>query len=402
MSTQSGPLVAGFRRTALIVGAGIGGLSCAIALARTGWSVRLLERSAQLSAVGAGIQLGPNAVRILEGWGLLEPLQACAFEPEALQTWSWRDARLLSHVPLRLDGQSRWDMPYLQVHRADLQAVLLEAAMQSGCELLLDHELVSVDWRRPSLRTSQAELLEGDLIIGADGIRSRVQGELFGATAARFTGQMAWRLLLPAESEAVIPPSASIWMGPGKHLVHYYVNAGQTINVVGVVERADWTEESWAAPGEPSLLRADFADAPPPVRRLLASADGQPCHRWGLFDRPALPRWHRGRVALLGDACHPMLPFLAQGAAMAIEDAWVLAASLQCERSIEDALERYTRLRKPRTDWVQSASRRNARIFHLRGVAAWARNTVLRLKLASPEGLAQRLYAYRVSEPASS
>ncbi len=375
---------------ALIAGAGIGGLSCAIALARAGWQVQVFEQAGSLSEIGAGLQLGPNATRILGHWGLLPSLRACAFEPVALCARDWRSGAVLNRSTLGGAGGA----PYLQIHRADLQAALRRAIdVLPGVQLLLDH---AVDGVEPDTATlsSAGRIYTGDLVIGADGIRSSVRELLFADPATEYTGQSAWRLMLPASRlpEGLIPPEASLWMGPGRHLVHYFVRGGQLVNVVGVVERPAWSTASWTQAGDFAEMQADFAGAHPDIQTLIAAAQGLPCYRWALHDRPAMPQWSRARATLLGDACHPTLPFLAQGAAMAIEDAAVLAAELDRGDDVEAALRRYQQRRLPRTRWVQQASRRNARIFHLRGLAAALRNWTLRRGLAGPGRLTRRLY----------
>ncbi len=382
--------------TALIVGGGIGGLAAAIALARQDWQVRIYEQAAALNEVGAGLQLGPNATRILETWGLLESLRAVGFQPQALQARDWCSGQILSEQALGAQAQSDWGAPYLQLHRADLQQVLAQAvAGFAHCSLHLGQAVTEVDPDAGCLRAN-GQSHQGDLIIGADGIHSVVRRSLFGPQRPRYTGQTAWRLLIPstALASARPPPYASLWLGPGKHLVHYFVQGGRLLNCVGVVEKADWQTESWTEQADFAALAADFSDAHGDIRSIIAAAAGQACFRWALFDRAPLPSWQRHTTTLLGDACHPTLPFLAQGAAMAIEDAAVLADTLHNEPDVVRALPRYWRRRIQRTRWIQQASARNARIFHLRGAGAAARNLLMRSGVAGPEKLATRLYAF--------
>ncbi len=382
---------------AAIVGAGIGGLACALALGRLqNWQVHVFERAESLSELGAGLQLGPNAVRCLQRWGLLAPLRAVAFEPQGLCSRDWHSGERLSYLSLRQRIQSRWQGAYLQIHRADLQQVLYQSMTQMpNCQLHLGHAVSAVNSRSGELLAG-AKRLQADLIIGADGIRSTVRQLLLPDTRTRYTGQTAWRLLIPTDTvpQGLIADDATIWMGPGKHLVHYYVRGGRWINCVGVVEQAHWSEESWTQPADFNTLARDFHDAHADVRQLIQAAAGQTPYRWALFDRAPMPHWHRDKVVLLGDACHATLPFVAQGAAMAIEDATVLADCLAANASLEQQLTRYTQRRRPRTDWIQRASKRNARIFHLRGAAARARNLALRSGLAKPVKLADRIYDF--------
>ncbi len=351
---------------AILIGGGIGGLAAALALARRGVSVTVLERSPVLGEAGAGLQLGPNATRVLFGLGLREPLLAKAFIPEAAEIRAASDQRLLLRTALGALAEDRWGAPYLQLHRADLQVLLHEAVLAAGCEVRLGATVVAVEQDDIRVRVilSDAAVIEADFAVGADGVRSGVRQSLFGDGAPRFTGQVAWRGMVATDrlSPGAVPPVAGIWAGPGRHFVHYYVRGGQAVNFVGVVER-DWREESWTEPGDPRDLQADFAGWPAVVTAICAAATTP--FRWALFDRPPLPAWTRGRVTLLGDAAHPMLPFLAQGAAMAIEDAAVLAHRVAGTPDLPDALRAYAQDRRPRTSRVQAASRFNARLFHL-------------------------------------
>jgi salicylate hydroxylase len=387
----------------IIAGAGIAGLTVSLALAEKGWRVSLVERTEQLSEVGAGLQLGANAVRILSELGLAEPLMAAGFAPQAAEVRVAATGKLLLRNPLGAEAQARWGAPYLQISRTDLQFILLNAAKDHPqINLRLGAEVVSVepDGSTATAILADGERIEGDLVIGADGVRSRLRNALFGSQPLQFTGQVAWRGLVPAErfSPGLIPPVAAVWTAPAKHFVHYYVCGGRMVNFVGVVER-DWREESWTEPGDPAELQADFAGWPEPVRAICAAVE-QP-FRWALYGRPPMPRWSRGRATLMGDACHPMLPFLAQGAAMAIEDAAVLALELEQNTDVPGALQAYEQTRLPRATKVQSWSRRNARLFHLPqpasealfGAAALADRFV-------PGGAAARfdwLYGYRTT-----
>lgn len=351
---------------AILIGGGIGGLAAALALARRGVSVTVLERSPVLGEAGAGLQLGPNATRVLFELGLGETLVAKAFAPEAAEIRAATDQRLLLRNALGATAEARWGAPYLQLHRADLQALLHDAVLAAGCAVRLGASVLRIEQDTDRVRVilSDGTALEADLAVGADGVRSGVRQALFGDGAPRFTGQVAWRGVVPVDRlpPGTVPPVAAVWAGPGRHFVHYYVRGGQAVNFVGVVER-DWREESWTEPGDPAELQADFAGWPPVVRAICAAATSP--FRWALFDRPPLPAWTKGRVTLLGDAAHPMLPFLAQGAAMAIEDAAVLSHRLEGASDVPQALKAYEQDRLARTRRVQAASRFNARLFHL-------------------------------------
>lgn len=386
---------------AILIGAGIGGLTAALALGRRGVSVTVLERAPVLGEVGAGVQLGPNATRSLFDLGLEAALRDVAFEPEAAEIRSARTGALRLRNRLGARAQDRWGAPYLQIHRADLQNALLSAVQATpGVDLRLGADVWDLrhDDRGAEVTLETGETIRGDIAVGCDGLRSHVREHLFGKDAATFTGQVAWRAVVPTERlpKGLVPPIAAVWTGAGKHCVHYFVKSGRAVNFVGVVER-DWRVESWSEVGAPADLIADFAGWPEPVEAICRAADAP--FRWALYDRPPLQRWSVGRVSLLGDACHPMLPFLAQGAAMAIEDAAVLAHQVANVSDPSEALSAYEAARKSRTSRVQAASRFNARLFHLPDLAGQAAFTAAGLAdLVTPGGAGSRfdwLYGYK-------
>ena len=234
---------------------------------------------------------------------------------------------------------------------------------------------------------------QGEFLVGADGIHSVVRTALFGAEAPTFTGNVAWRGLVPAGRlpPGLVRPMATAWWGPNKHFVHYYVRRGELVNCVCVVEKQGWEVESWTERGDQAELKADFAGWHETIQQLIDNMDPDACYKWALFDRPPMARWSDGCVTLLGDACHPTLPFMAQGAAMAIEDGAVLARCVAGAGDIRQGLARYESLRRARTAGVQVGSRRNAKVFHLAGPSAWLRNRVV----GRASGSAMRkLYGY--------
>jgi salicylate hydroxylase len=367
----------------IIVGGGIGGLTAALACAERGFDVTVLEQAASFGAIGAGIQLSPNATRVLHALGLDPALRRVAFVPEGTEVRHWRKGNVLSANPLADAALQAFGFPYYHIHRADLMAVLEDAARARANIVLVNAarvEHVDHDERKATVTTTAGNRHRGDVLIGADGIHSVVRSALFGPEAPTFTGNVAWRALVPVERlpADLVRPMATVWWGPHKHFVHYYVRGGALVNCVCVVEKRGWETESWTARGEHAELAADFTHWHDTVQTLIDRMDRDACFKWALFDRPPMPRWGDRRVSLLGDACHPTLPFMAQGAAMAIEDAAVLAACLAGDPDSSRALARYEERRRSRTRRIQEGSRRNAKIFHMTGVQAWFRNRAAR------------------------
>jgi salicylate hydroxylase len=368
----------------LVCGAGIGGLTAALALARTGQRVTVLERAAALEEVGAGLQVSPNAARVLVDLGLGDALEACAVRPQALKVMSGVSGAELMDVPLGPMVSARHGAPYWVVHRGDLQGILARAVRATASiRLCLDTPVEDVAVEPGRVRVScrsQGRLttIEGDVLVGADGIWSTVRTRLVDSHASAHRRQTAWRALVPVE--AVDPPFRApatwLWLSPDAHLVHYPVQAGRMVNVVAIVSDR-WRSAAWSTQGSREDLLARFAGFPEAGRRLIeAPANWM---KWALFDRPPAKSWGEGRVTLLGDAAHPMVPFLAQGAAMAIEDARVLADCLAEGVDPAAALRRYEGLRRPRTAKVQKEARETGNRFHLSGPLAMARDVTLRL-----------------------
>ena len=351
-----------------IAGGGLGGLFAAAALARLGHEVSVHERAERFEEVGAGVQMSPNASRLLRGIDALSEVEADAFRPEAAELKLGRSGATILHLPLGDVAEARWGAPYLNVHRADLLAAVERAARAAGARLVDGAGVEGAESAGGSaaLRLETGEEIEADLVIGADGARSAIRDAIHGPSPARYTGQTAWRGLVPAAAlpPGLVHPTATVWAGDGRHLVTYHLRRGALVNFVAVVEQPVWDGEDWRTPGDIAALRQAFAGWAPGAASVLAAAES--CSLWGLFDRPPLTSWRSGRIGLLGDACHPMLPFMAQGAAQAFEDGAALAVSLGREASPEAALRRYERLRKPRATRVQRMAWSNARLFHAR------------------------------------
>ena len=372
----------------LVAGAGIGGLTAALALARAGIEVTLLEKAQALEEVGAGLQLSPNASRVLRGLGILDAVIAVATRPVAIRVRGARNGRDLSVMPLT-DAETRWGAPYLVAYRADLQRILMAAvAAEPAVEVHLGTALAGFGVTASGVSVTAKQGLmkrgfEGDALIGADGVRSAVRAKLTADAAdpPLEGGRTAWRALVDAATlDAMFTaPETSLWLGDNAHLVHYGVQGGRRVNVVAITRDAIAADPDnlWARPGDPATLRARFATWHESARGLIAAAPAWTT--WPLFDRAALPAWNAGRVALLGDAAHPILPFLAQGAAQAIEDAAALADAVAGTRDLPRALAHYSRERQPRATRVQEEARRLGRIYHLGGPLAAARDAAMRL-----------------------
>lgn len=351
---------------ALIAGGGIAGMAAALGFARAGWEVELFEQAETLGEVGAGLQLSPNACRVLDRLGVLPDVRARSSAPESAELRDGLTGQPIYRAELGAAAEARWGAPYLHAHRADLLDVLAGAAAGAGVRLTLGSTATGAVSRPDSaaLHLEGGAIAEGDVVIGADGIRSRLRGVAGPVEGPRFTGQVAWRGLVPVGSlpRGAVLSGATVWMGPGRHVVAYPVRNGALVNIVAVLEREDWAEEGWSLPGDPDELRAAFAGWAPPVPALLEAV--RDCFLWGLFDRPEQVRWTRDRISLIGDAAHPMLPFLAQGAAMALEDGAALIRHLGRNPNVVAALHAYEEERWPRVVRVRQRSRANGRLFH--------------------------------------
>lgn len=341
-------------RPVVIVGGGVAGLTAALALRQRGADATVLERAPALAEVGAGLQLSPNAMRVLDVLGLVPALDAVSLPSRAVRL---RDAQGADVV--RLDLARHRPTRFRFIHRARLIEVLEQAARQAGVRIDLAQDIAAPP--------------DAPLLIGADGLHSRIRAALNGREVPFFTGQTAWRAVIADGDQT---PEAQVFMGPGRHLVSYPL-AGGLRNIVAVLETRDWQDEGWSRPDDPVNLRAAFAGFRGPVPAWLARVDR--VHVWGLFRHPVASRWQDGRMAILGDAAHPTLPFMAQGACMAIEDAWTLAACLDATPGQTAALARYETLRIPRATRIVAAANDNARNYHLTGPKRLAAHAALRI-----------------------
>ena len=341
-----------------LLGAGIAGLACARALALRGAEVTVLEQADAIREVGAGLQISPNGAAVLRALGLGEALDRAGTAATGVRLTDGPTAEPVLSMDLR--GRD-----FRLLHRADLIALLLEGARGAGAELRLLQRIETVDLTgaRPRIVTAQGAALTPDLLIGADGLHSLTRAALNGAAAAVFTGQVAWRAVLPEAEAEDTAALAEVHMGPGRHLVSYPLRGGRQRNIVAVEERSRWAEESWTLRDDPMDLRLAFETFSPRVRGWLDRVEE--VHLWGLFRHPVARHWHGGRAVILGDAAHPTLPFLAQGANMALEDAWVLADCLARHDTPEAAFAAYQQARAARCARIVAASTANARAYHL-------------------------------------
>lgn len=345
-----------------IVGAGIGGLAAAVALSRTGWSVAVYEQAQRFERVGAGLQLAPNATAALRGLGLLPAVQARANRPQAWRSYDAHSGVVCREEELGDAMVRRYGSPYLHVHRSDLHEALLREAHRL-CPVHLGRRLDGIE-QTPSgllLRFKDGSQGFAHTLIGADGIHSTVRQILFGPAQARFSEMVAYRGLVPRNRlrGQNIAPEAAKWWACDRHLVHYWISGGRELNYVAPVPAPEWTQESWSDSGSVDDLVTALADFVPHIRSLVR--ESSTLFRSALFDRDPLPAWGEGQITLLGDAAHPMLPFMAQGSAMAVEDAVVLARVLH-QGEIEDApaaFSTYEQARKARTTAIQAGSRAN-------------------------------------------
>ena len=372
----------------IVAGAGIGGLAAALALARAGQRVTVLERSAEFAPIGAGIQLGPNAMKVLASWGLQDALLAHACLPQAIAVRHASTGRSISRILLGSAVQQRYGQVYATVHRAHLHAVLLAAVQaQPSVQVLCGVPVQGVQtFPNSTVQVSTPEhTYTADALVAADGVWSSVRPLVFADGAPRATGHAAYRTLLPiADVPHAWRSGVGVWWARDVHVVHYPVHSGQQLNLV-VLSQASAAQAtaSWAQSTSHAQVMSQLPQVCPDLNALLnlAQANTQggadPWNSWHLYDRPAARSWVQGHVALLGDAAHPMLPYLAQGAAMALEDAAALGHQVALNTDWPTALKTYQQIRKVRAERVVATARRNGRIFHLPAPWSIARDAVL-------------------------
>ena len=352
----------------VIIGAGIGGLTAALALIKQGFDVEVLEHAKQLGEVGAGLQISPNGNRVLAWLGLEEAVARIASEPAGKKVRLWNTGQTWNLFDLGATSRERYGFPYLTVHRADLHRVLvnrLQSLRPSAIKMGVRIDHIEQHGDQVVIRSAGKDLAVADVVIGADGVHSQVRQSLIGSDEPKFSGIIAWRGIVQASDlpAHMRQPYGYNWVGPGAHVIQYPLRGGELVNFVGAVEQQGWEVESWSTVGSVQACLADFKGWHEDVHTLIGSL--QTPYKWALMVRDTLTRWAFGRVALLGDASHPTLPFLAQGAVMALEDGLVLARCLaQWRDQPEVGLQRYEAARIERTSRIVNGSAANAKRFH--------------------------------------
>jgi salicylate hydroxylase len=388
-------------RTILIAGAGIGGLAAAISLARSGFRPLVIERSARLEEIGAGIQLTPNACRALERLGALDAVKKRAVAAESLVIGSCETGKELTRAPL-VGVVSRFGAPWLLTSRTDLHRALQEVVgdlvdieLELGTEVT-DFAAHARGATALTLQGKKSDEKYGIALVGADGLWSRIRTRLHGAAPPAFHRLVAWRAVVPAKGlpESYVEPVVRLWLGREAHVVHYPVAGGEQINLVAVFHD-DWVDEGWSGTAEPGRLPSVVDRWAAMPRQIIGGA--KKFGRWALADRAPLGSWGKGRVTLLGDAAHPMLPFLAQGTGAALEDAVALGRHLKHRGNVADALRAYEDERAPRTARLQRTARFTGRIYHASGMVRWARDLKLRWDAERIIDRHAWIYRYRVS-----
>ena len=390
----------------VIIGAGIAGLTSALCFLHFGYRVTVIEQKPQLGEAGAGIQLSPNAMHVLRALGIENKLLMSADQPASLDMRDGRSGQKIFSIPLSQQYLAKWGAPYLHMHRSDLITHLSDALLSRSPESLVLGKSAQ-SWERRGaqihLRCEDGDAIEADLLIGADGIRSTLRQALFPHIQPHYSGQTAWRFTVAPNPHTNIPSSACVWTGSGRHAVTYPLRHGRLINFVGVVERTTASSnplaEDWTRRGTREEALKDFAEWHPDLLDLIDRAEAH--YVWALHDHPPLTQWYDQRLIFLGDACHPLLPFMAQGAAMAIEDSYVLARLAHGSSDWAGLGREFQALRSPRLHQIRRATRRNGWLFHLSGPPKWGAQKLLRIAdRISPQLLLwhqDRLYRHRVT-----
>lgn len=357
-------------RTVLIAGGGLGGLATAACLLTQGIDVEVHEQAPQLGEVGAGIQVSANATRVFRHLGLLDALDAVAARPDVYQFRLFDTGEILQSIPLGQSYVERHGVPYFSIHRADLLNILVDKVRSLKPDAIhLNAKAVGYEEGADgvTLLLEGGRQVRGDALIGADGIRSAIRAQLLGQTPANYTGDIAWRAVV---EKSVLPEeyqtnAVDIWVGPARHAVTYPLRRGTLTNFVGSVEDDSWKDDSWTVKRPWEEMQRDFTGWHGMIQALIDAADRDSCYRWALNNRLPVENWSSGHTVLMGDAAHPTLPYMAQGAAMAFEDAAVLARAFTAESTVSDAIALFQRNRIPRTTRIVTESSANRKLFHM-------------------------------------
>lgn len=384
------------RLKVLIAGAGLGGLAAAASLAKKGFEVRVFEQAPQLGEVGAGVQQSANSVKVLYDLGLREQLDRWGVRPKTYEYRRYDSGELLHAMPFAEAHERQFGAPYYHLHRADFHRILaekVESLAPGAITLNAKAAGYAEDAEGVTLRFADGSSARGDVLVGADGIRSAIRAQIVGPTQATYTGYCAWRLTIPRERlpADIMDIVGQVWCGPNNHLVVYWLRAGQIFNFVGCPRQAAWDDESWTAKRPWEALKKDYEGWHPKVQSMVDAADRDQCYYWALNNRKPVYHWSTQRATLLGDAAHPTLPFLAQGAVMAVEDGAILARALAGAGSVADALAVYERARVERCARVVNESTEHGGLYHI--VDAEAMRRAFAEKNISKER-AQWLYPY--------
>jgi salicylate hydroxylase len=357
----------------VIAGAGIGGLTAALSLLKKGFDVDVYEQASELKEVGAGLQLSANGTRALYALGVGDELKRLSVEADGKEVRLWNTGQTWKLFDLGDQSVKRYGFPYLMVYRPDLHRVLVDSVRREKSDAIhLDAKVVDLvqEDGKVVVHLHDGRTVTADVLIGADGVHSRVRQVLFGADQPELSGCMAWRGVVPMDRlpKRLLRSVGTNWIGPGGHVVHYALRGGKLMNFVGIVERSDWRVESWSERGTREECANDFNGWHEDIHEIIRNIDV--LYKWALMVRTPMDRWSVGRVTLLGDACHPMLPFLAQGAVMAIEDGYILARSFEeYGDNVEAALCHYENARRDRTRRAVLGSAENVKRFHNRTLA---------------------------------
>ncbi|MFN0004400.1 MAG: FAD-dependent monooxygenase [Burkholderiaceae bacterium] len=362
----------------IVVGAGIGGLTAAAQLLKRGFFVRVFEQASALAEVGAGIQSSSNAVKVLYDLGLKDELDVFAVRPQAFEYRRYDTAELMHRIPLGKEHEQAFGAPYFHLHRADLHQLLAKTVhgMDADC-ITLNAKAQSYEEsdHGVKLRMVDGRIIQGDVLIGADGIKSAIRTQILGQTPVSYTGDIAWRGIVPVEKlpKDIMQTVSTVWCGPKKHAVMYYLRAGALMNFVGLVEHDQPEEESWTQKRPWKELKRDYEGWHPMIQTVIDAIDKDACYRYALNNRPPVINWSTQRATLLGDSAHPTLPYMASGAAMAIEDAAVIARCLEHCSNVPDALQLFQRNRIERTSKIVVGSTESRGLYRIEDVGAMKR-----------------------------